>query len=103
MYTDALNFVATTTNRFEFLHILLHQSHLMISIKATATINIPKHSDFNDLYMYAKELNLHVVSHALEQRSFSIKETILMFLSHVNNPCYKLAVKECEATWYHPL
>ena len=46
-------------------------------------------------------MTLYVANHALEQRSFSVKEPTLMFLSHLDNPRYKLAVKECEVAIIH--
>ena len=75
--------------------------HPLLSIKSITTTDIPKYSDFNGMYMYSREVSLYVANHALKQRSFSIKETTVMFLSHLDDPRYKLAVKECEAAILH--
>ena len=75
--------------------------HPFISINSIATIYKTKYSDFNDLYRYAREVSLYLANHELEQRSFSIKETTLTFLSHLDNPRYKLVVKEREGAILH--
>jgi len=100
-YTDALNLLAATTSGFEFLQLYLQQSHPLLAIKSIATIDIPKYLDLDDLYRYARHITLYVSNHALEQRSFSIKVTTLMFLSHLDDPRYKLTVKECEEAILH--
>ena len=100
-YTEALNLLAATTDGFLFLDLLLQQSHPLLLIKSIATIDILKYSDFNDMYRYAREVALYVANLALEQRSFFIKETTLMLLSHLDNLRYKLAVKDYETEILH--
>ena len=43
-YMDAHNILATTTNGFEFIQLLLQQVHPLLAIKNIAMINISKYS-----------------------------------------------------------
>ena len=48
-FTNAINLLATTPDRFQFLQLFLQQLHLLLSIKSIVMVDIPKYSNFNDL------------------------------------------------------
>ena len=98
---DAHNILATTTNGFEFLQLVLQQSHPLLAIKNIATIDIPKYSTFKNLFRYAREIKTYVANHALRNRSFSEKETTHIFLSHIDDDRFKHAINKCEMAILH--
>jgi len=61
-----------------------------------ATVEIPKYSDYNNLYRYAKKIFAYVDSHELKLRTFIDRETTAMYLSHLDDKRYAKTVKECE-------
>ena len=95
-YKAAHNLLATTTSGYVFLQLLQQQSHPLLQIKSIATIDIPKYSDFGDLYRYAREITVYVESHALKQRVYSDKEITHIFLSHLDDAHYATAVTQIE-------
>ena len=102
-YADAHNMLATTTNGYEFLQLIIQQVHPLLAIKNIATIDIPKYSSFNNLFRYAREVKAYVNNHSLKQRSFSNKEVTHIFLSHLDDDKYSTAVKQCEMAILHAL
>ena len=68
----------------------------MLTVKNIATIDIPKYSDLNDLYRYAREITIYVDLHDLKSRIYTDKETTHIFLSHLDNPHYASSVREIE-------
>ena len=55
-YADAYNILATTTNGYVFLQLLVNQVHPLLEVKNISTIDIPKFSKFNNLFRYAREI-----------------------------------------------
>ena len=100
-YTDAHNMLATTTNGFEFLQLLIQQVHPLLAIKNIATVDIPKYSSFNNLFRYAREIKTYIDNHSLKSRIFSDKEITNIFLSHLDDRHYSSAIKQCEMAILH--
>ena len=96
-YSAAHNFLATTTSGFEFLQLIMHLAHPLLTINNIATIYIPKYSTFNDIYRYAREIGHYIYNHALKQREFSVREVSHIFLSHLDNEHNASAINKCEA------
>jgi len=99
-YKDAYNLLETTTDEYVFLQLLLQQVHPLLSIKNSATMDIPTYSSYNDLYRYAKELIYFVKTHGLHQRYYTPEETTQMYLTHLNNPKFDDAVQLCQNAIY---
>ena len=59
-YKDALNLLMTTTNGLIFLKIIQQQVHPSLKIDTIVTIDIPKYSDFNSLFRYAREVTVYI-------------------------------------------
>mgnify|MGYP003324218602 CR=1 FL=1 len=55
-FTEAINLPATTRNGYQFLQLLLQLIHPILTINSIAMMDIPKVSDPNDLFVYAKEI-----------------------------------------------
>ena len=85
-----------TTNGYTFLQLLIRQVHPLLSAYDIATVDIPKYSDYNNLYSYTKDIVAYVDSHELKLRTFTDRETTVMCLSHLDNKRYAKTVKECE-------
>ena len=85
-----------TTTGYTFLQLLIRQVHLLLSAYGIATVDIPKYSDYNNLYSYTKEIVAYVDSHDLKLRTFTDRETTVTCLSHLDNKWYTKTVKECE-------
>ena len=96
-YSAAHNLLSTPTSGFEFLQLLMHQTHTLLAIKNIATVDIPKYSTFNDIYRYAREIGHYASGHALKNREFSVREVSHIFLSHLDNKHYASAIDNCEA------
>ena len=100
-YTNTHNILATTTNSFEFLQLLLQQFHPLLAIKNIATINVPKYSALKNLFRYAREIKSYINNHALKQRSFSNKEITHIFPLHLDDECYSSAIRKYEMAILH--
>ena len=92
-YTDAHNILATTTDGYEVLQLLMNQFHPLLAIKNIATVDIPKYSSYRSLFRYAREIKQYVNNHAIKNRVFSERETTHIFLSHLDDPRYATAVR----------
>ena len=64
-YTDAHNLLASTTDGYEVLQLLMNQVHPPLVIKNIATVDIPKYSTYNSLFRYAREIKQYVKNHQL--------------------------------------
>jgi len=97
-YTAAHNLLATTTSGYVFLQLLMQQSHVLLAIKNIATIDIPKYTDFNDIFRYVREVTVYVEAHKLRQRIYTEKETTHIFLSHLDDEHYTSLMKNIESS-----
>ena len=95
-YTDAHNVLASTTDGYEVLQLLMNQAHPLLVVKNIATVDIPKYSSYNSLFRYAREVRQYVKNHKLKSREFSEQEITQIFLSHLDHPRYDNAIKQCE-------
>ena len=97
-FTEAINLRATTRNGFQFLQLLLQLTHPKLTITSVATIDIPKFSDSNDLFVYAKEILDFVDKHNINSRTYTQREISEMYLSHLDDEKYEEAKSKCEST-----
>jgi len=97
-YNDAHNLLAKTTSGYVFLELLQQQSYPHLAIRNIATIDIPKYSDFGDLFRYAREITVYVESHSLQQRFFSDRENTHIFLSYLDDSHYRSSVRYIKTT-----
>ena len=93
-FTEAISLRATTRNRYQFLQLLLQLIHPKLTINSIATMDIPKFSDSNDLFVYAKEILNFVDSHKTNSRTYTSRE---MYLYHLDDKKYEEAKSKCEA------
>jgi len=95
-YVDAHNLLASTTDGYEVLQLLLNQVHPLLVVKNIATVDIPKYSTYNSLFRFAREVKQYVSNHKLKSRDFTEQEITQIFLSHLDHPRYATAIKQCE-------
>ena len=96
-YKDAHNILATATDGYEVLKLLMNQLHPLLAFKNIATVDIPKYSTYCSLFGYAREINQYVKNHASKSRVFSAREMTHIFLSQFDNTRYTAAVSQCKA------
>ena len=96
-YVDAKNLLATTTDGYEFLQLLMNQQHPLLVVKNIATVDIPKYSTYKSLFRYAREIKQYVKNHKIKNRIYTEMEITQIFLSHLDDPQYASAVKDIEA------
>ena len=72
-YTAAHNLFTTTTSGCVFLQLLMKQLYVLLAITNIATIDIPKYTDFNDIFRYAREVTVYIEAHKLRQRIYTEK------------------------------
>ena len=95
-YIDAHNLLASTTDGYEVLQLLMNQVHPLLVVKNIATVDIPKYSTYNSLFRFAREVKQYVKNHKLKSRDFTEQEITQIFLSHLDHPRYAVAIKQCE-------
>ena len=61
-------------------------------------MKIPKFSDSNDLFVYAKEILDFVDKHKINFHTYTPREISEMYLSHLDDENYEEAKSKCEAT-----
>ena len=59
-YKDAHNLLATTIDEFVFLQLLQQPVHPLLMIRDVATVDIPKYSDFKNMFRYVREIGSYV-------------------------------------------
>ena len=96
-YVDAKNLLATTTDGYEFLQLLMNQQHPLLVVKNIATVDIPKYSTYKSLFRYAREIKQYVKNHNIRNRIYTEMEITQIFLSHLDEPQYASTVKDIEA------
>ena len=62
-YTDAHNLLASTTDGYEVLQLLMNQVHPLLVVKNIATVDIPKYLTYNSLFRYTREVKQYVKNH----------------------------------------
>ena len=69
-YKDAHNILATTTDGYEVLQLLMNQVHPLLAVKDIATVDIPKYSTYCSLFQYAREINQYVKKTCDQEKVF---------------------------------
>ena len=101
-YIDVHNLLATTTDVYVFIQLIIAQVHPRLTLKMINMVDIPKYSSFEDLFHYARKVTVYIDNHAFKNRTFSNKEATHIVLSHLDKPRYAGATKHCESVILHP-
>ena len=91
-FSLAHNLLDTTSDGYEFLFQLLRLVHSNLMLKSSATQDIPKFSDYKDIYKYARGIKEYQKQHNIAKRTFTDKEITTMFLDHLDHPCFRVIV-----------
>ena len=69
--------------------------HPMLAVKQITLVDILNYTDTNDLYLYASAVVQWCERHLMKDRKFSYLEVIEIFLDHLNDSRYDLAIATC--------
>ena len=70
-YTDVHNLLATTTNGYVFLQLLIQQVYPLLVIAAITTINIPKYSEYKNLFRHTRKILVYAENYGLKNRLYT--------------------------------
>ena len=90
-----------TTDGFKFLQLILQQAHPLIAIKNIATVDISKYSKLKNLFRYAQDITSYISNHVQRNLLFSDQEATHIFLLHLVDSRFKLAITKCEMNILH--
>ena len=96
-FKQARHLLSITTDGYVFLEELLRMVHPMLSVTQIASVNIPNFSDTRDIYSYAAAIVQWCEKHLMKNRKFTYLEVTEMFLDHLDDSRYDLAISTCRA------
>ena len=73
-FTDAHNLLASTTDGYKFLQLMMQQKYLLLVVKNIAKVDIPKYSIYKSIYRYSREIKQYLSKNG-KKCSFSDKKT----------------------------
>ena len=80
-YTDAHNLLATTTNSYIFIQLLIQQVHPLLEIKNIAIVEITKYSEFNNFSGMLERLSsISIIMDLNSDRTLTTRSPIFFYL-----------------------
>lgn len=100
-FKRARQLLSITTDGYVFLQELIRMVHPMLSVKQIASVDIPNFSDTNDIYAYAASIVDWCERHYMKQRRFTYLEVTEIFLDHLDDSRYTIAISTCRHAARH--
>jgi len=66
-FKDVHTLLASTTDSYDFLQLMMRQIHQLLVVKNIATVDIPKYSMYKSLFQYAREIKKYMSNHGLQK------------------------------------
>ena len=93
-YNQALSRMYTTIDKISFLQLLMMQAHILLAIICIVIQDIPKYSNYRDLYKYSKATIMFTNHHKMNHRVHHppLKKISEVYVSYLDERKYAMSI-----------